>query len=198
MLSRLRKYFISGLLVFLPMGLTVYLFFLIIDYTDKILGKYLEPYFYENFGFWFPGVGIIILIYLIVLIGFLVTNFFGRRVHSFFEHVLLKLPFFKQVYPALKQMAIFLFSRDQIKSFRKVVLIEYPRKGIFALGFLTNDSPEKINQPTRKDLCNVFVPSAPGPLTGYVMFIPRNEIIVLDMSVEDAVKIIVSGGVVNP
>ncbi len=198
MFSKLRKYFISGLMVFLPMGLTVYFFIMVINYADRLLGKYIEPYFYKNFGFYFRGLGIIILVYLITVVGFLVTNFLGRKIHHFFEKLFLHLPFFKQVYPALKQMAIFLFSHEHINSFKKVVLVEYPRKGIYAFGFLTNEAPDKINKKIGGEVCSVFLPSAPGPLTGYVVFVPKDQIIVTDITIEEAVKVIVSGGVVNP
>jgi len=127
-----------------------------------------------------------------------VTNFLGQRVYQYFEKLLIKLPFFRQVYPAIKEIAVFLFSRDRFKSFKQVVLVEYPRKGIYAFGFLTNDSADNICELTKKDMCNVFMPSAPGPLTGFVFMVPRKDIIFTNISVEDAVKFIVSGGVVNP
>ena len=95
-------------------------------------------------------------------------------------------------------MAIFLFSRDQLKSFRQVVLLEYPRKGIYSIGFLTNDSAHKLNELTKNELCNIFIPSAPGPLTGFVMMVPKKDIIFTDIKIEDAFRFIVSGGVVNP
>lgn len=198
MLHNLRKYFISGLIVFLPFALTTYLFVLAINFADGFLGKFLEPYFYNEFGFYFRGISILVGMYIIVLTGFLVTNFLGRKTYEFFERALIKLPFFRQVYPALKEMAIFLFSRDRMTSFKKVVIIEYPRKGIYSFGFLTNDSSERMNKPIKKDVCNVFVPSAPGPLTGFVVMVPKNDIIQTDISVEEAFKFILSGGVVNP
>lgn len=198
MINKLRKYFISGLMVFLPMGLTVYLFIGILNFVDNLLGKFIEPYFYKNFGFYFQGIGIVVFIAVIIFIGFLVANFLGRKIHRFFEQFFLKLPFFKQVYPAIKEMATFLFSKDRMSSFKKVVLVEYPRKGIFAFGFLTNDTSSRICEKTKQALCNVFIPSAPGPVTGYVIFIPKKEIIFTDISVEEAFKLIISGGVVNP
>jgi len=184
MLVRLRKYFISGLIVFIPASLTVYFFILGIEFADGLLGKYLEPVFMNRFGFYFRGISIVIGLYLIVLTGFLVTNFLGRKVYDFFEKMLVKLPFFKQVYPALKEMAIFLFSRDQLKSFKQVVLIEYPRKGIYSYGFLTNDSSRDVCEKVRKDVCNVFVPSAPGPLTGFAIMVPKKDIIFTNIKIE--------------
>ncbi len=198
MINRLKRYFISGLIVFLPLALTVNLFVLAVDFADGLLGKYLEPYFFEQFGFYFRGLSILIGIYIIILFGFFVTNFLGQRVFQYFEKLLIKLPFFRQVYPAIKEIAVFLFSSDRFKSFKQVVLVEYPRKGIYTFGFLTNDSADKICELTKKDMCNVFMPSAPGPFTGYVIMVPKKEIIFTNISIEEAVKFIVSGGVVNP
>jgi len=196
MFGKLRKYFISGLVIFLPIALTIYLFFLAINVADTFFGK-----FFGKLGLGigeFRGLSILVGIYLIIVIGFFTTNFLGRKIHDFFERLVLRLPFFKQVYPALKEMAIFLFTRERMTSFRQVVLIEYPRKGIYAMGFLTNDASKEICDDAKKDLCNVFIPSSPGPLTGFTVLVPRKEVIYTRISIEDAFKFIVSGGVVNP
>jgi len=196
MLSKLRKYFISGLVVFLPIALTIYLFFLAIDFADTFFTK-----FFSKLGLslgHFHGLSIILGIYIIILFGFFTTNFLGKKIHDFFERIMLKLPFFKQVYPALKEMAIFLFSRERMSSFKKVVLIEYPRKGVYSMGFLTNDTSKEINDNIRGEFCNVFIPSSPGPLTGFTVLVSKKEIVNTHISIEDAFKFIVSGGVVNP
>ena len=196
MLGNIRKYFISGLVVFLPISLTVYLFYLAITFADNFFSE-----FFEKLGFRFGdfyGLSILLGICIIILIGFITTNFLGRKIHGFFEKIVLKLPFFKQVYPALKEMAVFLFTRERLSSFKQVVLIEYPRKGIYAMGFLTNDSSKEICDSIGKELCNVFVPSSPGPLTGFTILVPKKEIVYTKISIEDAFKFIVSGGVVNP
>jgi len=196
MFNKLRKYFISGLVVFLPIALTIYLFFLAINSTDAFFGR-----FFDKFGLGFGdfrGLSIVVGICIIILIGFFTTNFLGKKIHNFFERLVLKLPFFRQVYPALKEMAIFLFTRERLTSFRQVILVEYPRKGVYAMGFLTNDSSKEMCEHIKKELCNVFVPSSPGPLTGFTILVPKKEIIYTHISVEDAFKFIVSGGVVNP
>jgi len=196
MFGNIRKYFISGLVVFLPIALTVYLFYLAISFTDKFFRE-----FFEKLGFGFGdyyGLSIIIGIGIIILIGFITTNFLGRKIHGFFEKIVLKLPFFKQVYPALKEMAVFLFARERLSSFKQVVLIEYPRKGLYAMGFLTNDSSHEICDKIGKELCNVFIPSSPGPLTGFTILVPKKDVTYTQISIEDAFKFIVSGGVVNP
>ncbi|MBZ0166737.1 MAG: DUF502 domain-containing protein, partial [Candidatus Omnitrophica bacterium] len=115
-----------------------------------------------------------------------------------FEQMLVKLPFFRQLYPAFKEISIFLFSRERMVSFKQVVMLEYPRKGIYSIGFLTNDAPSQVKDVVKKDLCNVFISTSPSPLTGFTMMVPRKEVIYLDISIEAAFKYILSGGVVNP
>ena len=184
------------MVVFLPIALTVYLFFLAINFVDTFFGKVFSRL---GLGFTeFRGLSIIAGIYIIILIGFFTTNFFGRKIHDFFERLVLRLPFFKQVYPALKEMVVFLFTRERLTSFRQVILIEYPRKGIYSMGFLTNDTSKEINDNIKGEFCNVFVPSSPGPLTGFTVLVPKKEIVHTHISIEDAFKFIVSGGVVNP
>ena len=196
MMNKLRRYFISGLVIFLPLALTVNLLVLTINFADGLLGKYIEPLFSREFGFYFRGLSILIAILIIFLIGVLVTNFLGRRLLPIFEGLLLKLPFFKHVYPAFKEMAVFLFSRDKTAAFQQVVLVEYPRLGIYTIGFLTNDTPKKFCEKTGKELKNVFIPTTPSPLSGFVILVPAKDILYPEVTVEEALKIIVSGGVV--
>ncbi|MBF0384544.1 MAG: DUF502 domain-containing protein [Candidatus Omnitrophica bacterium] len=197
-LIRLRKYFITGLIFFLPLALTAYLFIALLGVTDGLTRRFVEPYFEQKFGFYFRGISTLISVFLIIIIGFIMTHFMPRKIHEFFEGLMLKVPFFKQVYPAIKEMALFLFSGDQLKSFKQVVLVEYPRKGVYSIGFLTNDATEALNHLARNELCNIFIGSTPNPLTGFVILVPKKEIIFTDMKIEEACKFIVSGGVVNP
>jgi len=194
---KLRRYFLSGLVVLLPLALTIYLFVLAMDFADGLMGKFIQPIIREKLRFYVPGLGIILGVILIVLVGFFATNFFGKKIHAAFENVLVRLPFFRQVYPAIKEMAMFLFSRDKLR-FKQVVLIEYPRKGLFSIGFLTNETHPKFCEMTKKKLRNVFLPSAPGPLTGYIIMVPEDDIHYTNVPVEEAFKFILSGGVVNP
>ena len=197
MWSNFRKYFVSGLLAFLPLALSVFLFLWVIGFADGLLGKYIHPFMKSYLGIYIPGLGLILGILLIILIGFVVTRYFGMKLQQAVEKLFLKLPFFRQVYPAVKEIADFFFSRGKLK-FKTVVFVEYPRKGIYSFGFLTNESSKRINDHAGREMCNVFVPSAPGPLTGFVMLVPRNEIIFTDITVEEAFRFIMSGGVVNP
>ena len=196
-MNKLRRYFISGLIVFLPLALTINLLVLMFNISDGFLGKYLQPYFAREFGFYVRGVSILVCLVLIVMLGFFVTNFFGRRLYPLFEQFLLQLPFFKQVYPAFKEIALFLFTREKF-NFRQVALIEYPRKGIYSFGFLTNEVPVKVAESAKQELCYVFMPHTPSPLGGFLIMVPKAELILPDISVEEAIKTIISGGVIKP
>ncbi len=197
MMNKLRGYFISGLIAFLPLMLTINLLLLAFNFADRALGKYIEPYFSREFGFYFRGLSILLCLVLILILGFFVNNFLGRKIYLRLERLLLNLPFFKQIYPALKEISLFVFSKKRM-NFRQVVLVEYPRKGIFSMGFLTNETHKKIVEKTpEKELCNVFVPHTPSPFGGFMIMAPKKDLIFLAMPVEEAIKIIVSGGVIK-
>lgn len=195
-MSNIRKYFVAGLIAFLPLALTIKLLIITFNFADGLLGKYIEPYFSREFGFYFRGFSILICIVLIVFIGFLVTNFLGRRIFPLFERLLLQLPFFKQVYPAFKEISLFLFSEEKM-NFHKVVLIQYPRQGIYSIGFLTNDVPADVGGLVTTKLAYVFVPHTPSPLTGFLTLVPKDDLVYPDITVEEALKIIVSAGVIK-
>jgi uncharacterized membrane protein len=195
-MNKLKRYFISGLIIFLPLAMTIYLLVLTFNFADGILGKYIEPYFSREFGFYFRGFSIVICVALILFIGFLASNFIGHKLFPFFEGMILRLPFFKQVYPAIKEIAIFIFSREKL-TLRQVVLVEWPRKGVYALGFLTNEVPKKIADIAHQDLCYVYIAKTPSPLSGYLVLIPKKELIFPDLTAEEALKILVTGGVMK-
>jgi uncharacterized membrane protein len=194
----IRKYFISGSLIVLPVLITFFLFLWAFQLLDGLLGKYVDNFLLDHFGQTIPGSGIIFALVLILLVGFLASHLISRSFVAFFEKFFFQFPVVKQVYPAVKQIVQFLFSDKKI-SFRKVVLVEYPRKGIYTLGFLTNEASRVFKDRTsRQNLINVFAPSTPNPLTGYLLIIPEDEVIEVDIPVEEALKAIISGGVVNP
>ena len=195
-MNKLRRYFVSGLLIFLPLALTVNLLVIMFNIADGFLGKYLQPYFSREFGFYIKGISILICIVLIVMLGAFVTNFLGRKLYPVFEGFLLQLPFFKQVYPAFKEISLFLFSREKF-NFRQVVLIEYPRKGIYSIGFLTNEASKKISEQIGHELVYVFIPHTPSPLSGFLTATPKKDLIFPDISVEEAIKIVITGGVIK-
>jgi uncharacterized membrane protein len=197
MLRIFKKYFFSGLAVFLPIGLTIYVFIWVLNFAESIFGRYLRPFFLDYYDFYFWGLGIIALLAIILLCGFLVTNYFGRSLQALTERILLKIPLMANIYPAFKEITEFIF-REKAKTFQQVVLVQWPSPGLYALGFMTNKTPDVICQKVGKELCNVLIPHVPNPVSGYIVIVPRESIIPLPLSVEEAVKFIVSGGVVDP
>jgi uncharacterized membrane protein len=195
MFKRLKKYFFSGLAVFLPLVLAIYVFVWLMNFVESILGKYLKPFFLEYYDFYFWGFGILILILLILFSGFLITQYFGKVMHRMTEKLVLRVPFLGMIYPAFKEISRFFFQEKA--HFDKVVLVEWPRPGAYVLGFLTNPTATRISDKVGKKLSNVMVPHVPNPLTGFLLMVPDELITPLDITVEEAVRIMVSGGVMN-
>ncbi len=197
MMSKLRRYFLTGLAVLLPIVLTGYIIIIVFNFADNLLGKHINKYLHDLFGFYIPGLGLLLTAFIIVATGFFSSNFLGRKLLPFFEEILLRIPLVQQLYAPAKKIVSFFFSAKQ-QLFKQVVLIEYPRKGIWSLAFITNQGTPEIGAKLGKEMLNVFIPSTPGPLTGYFMFVPKEDVIFLDISVEDALKLFISGGVLNP
>ncbi|KPK98315.1 MAG: hypothetical protein AMJ95_05015 [Omnitrophica WOR_2 bacterium SM23_72] len=193
----MKRYIITGLVVVVPILITVYVLFVAFRFLDGILGRFLNTYFKEEVGFYVPGMGLILLFVIIVVIGFLVSRFLNKRIFRGIEKWFAGLPFIDRIYPLVKQIVLFILAEKEFV-FKKVVLVEYPSKGLWSLGFLTNEEFSKINEACARSLVSVFIPSTPGPLTGYVIFVPKEDLKFLDMAVSDALKIIISGGVVKP
>ena len=199
MLRRLKKYFFSGLAVFLPAVLTIYVGVMLLNFAESILGRYLKPFLLEYYDFYIWGIGIFLLAFLIVFAGFLVTSFFGRTIHRVTEQTLLQLPLLGNIYPAFKEIAKFIFREESGgKRPEQVALVQWPTKGAYTIGFLTNKTTDEICRKAGRELVNVLIPTVPNPLTGFIAMLPREEVIPLNLSVEEAVQIIVSGGVVDP
>ena len=194
----LRKYFIAGLLVWLPLAATVIVIKLAIDLLDKTL-LLLPPEWRPEalLGFSIPGFGVVLAVSLLIITGVLAANFFGRTLVKAWESLLGRIPLVRNIYTSVKQVSNTLFSADSI-SFRKVVLTEYPRKGIWSIGFLASDGLEVAKQIAGEELISVFIPTTPNPTSGYIVMIPTNNVTELDMSVEDGFKFIISMGVVVP
>jgi uncharacterized membrane protein len=195
MLSRLKKYFFSGLAVFLPLVLAIYVFVWLMNFVESLLGKYLKPLFLEYYDFYFWGTGIFILIILILFSGFLITHYFGRVIHRTTEKLVAQVPVLSMIYPAFKEISKFFFQEKA--HFEKVVLVEWPCKGAYVIGFVTSSTTLRISDKVGKKLSNVMISTVPNPLTGFVVMIPDELMTPLDITVEEAVKIIVSGGVIN-
>ncbi|MFH0876940.1 MAG: DUF502 domain-containing protein [Candidatus Omnitrophota bacterium] len=192
------RYFITGLLIVLPILITIYLVVSLFSFFDNILGRYISRFTIEYFGYKIPGLGLLLFMILVFVTGFFAANFIGRKLLLFVESLWFKFPVIKKVYPAAKQITRFLFSSSLGSKWQKVVLLEYPRKGVYTLGFATNTADALFQDKVGKELMNVLIPSVPSPFTGFLVMVPKEDIVFLDMAVEDAFKIIVSGGVLNP
>ena len=189
-LIRLRNYFITGAIVLIPIGITIYLTLFIIRISSNFLPKKINPNNYLPFDI--PGIEILITIMLITFIGGLSLSFLGKKYLELFNNVLKKIPILRTIYSAVGQLTeSFTQSSGSKKS---VVILEYPRKGIWVVGFSTKDNKGEISKKTNEDLVNVFVPTTPNPTSGFLLMLPRKDLIYLDMSFEDASKFIVSAG----
>lgn len=194
----LRRYIIAGLLVWVPIGVTLFILNLFVGIMDRTLILLPPAYRPENLlGFKIPGLGIVLTIVVLLVTGVLVANLVGRRLVDFSEGLLHRIPLVRTVYSAAKNFAEVLFT-DTSQAFKQVLLIEYPRKGVYSLCFQTSTELEEIQARTHDDVICVFVPTTPNPTSGFILMVPRSEVIALDMDVEAAVKMIVSLGVVVP
>ena len=188
--TRIRNYFIAGIVVLIPIGITIYVTIFLVSISSKILPKEINPNHYLPYNI--PGLEIFISIILITLIGGLSLSFIGKKMLDLFNNVLKRIPILRTIYSALGQMTETFTKSDKGK--KNVVLLEYPRKGAWAVGFATKDNRGEINNKTKKTLVNVFVPTTPNPTSGFLLMIPKDELIYLDMSFEEASKFIVSAG----
>ena len=193
-LARLRNNFIAGVVVLIPIGITVYLTLFITKISSKILPKELNPNHYLPYDI--PGVEIIISIILITFIGWLSLSFIGKKLLEIFNNILKRIPILRTIYSAFVQMLDIFNKSDENK--KNVVLIEYPRKGAWAVGFATRENKGEISKKSKQNLVNVFVPTTPNPTSGFLLMFPKEEVIYLDMSFEEASRFIVSAGSSEP
>lgn len=184
--TQLRKSFFTGLLVVIPISATIYILIFLIGVLNNLLPFHFLPY----------GTGVILTIILITLIGFMTTNLIGKRLIDTGEKFISSIPLVKNVYAAVKQISDAMLS-SKGKNFRRVVLIEYPRKGIYTLAFVTGVSRGEVQDKTKDNVINLFVPTTPNPTSGFYLMVPEADVINLDMSVEDAFKLLISGGMVS-
>lgn len=196
-MNRLKRYLITGLIIVIPVYLTIYVLIAMFRFIDGILGRSFNVYFKDLLGFYLPGLGILAFLFSLTFVGFLATKFIGKGIFRNIEKWFSSLPLINKIYPTLKQIILFILAQEQF-GFKKVVLVEYPSKGIWSLGFLTNENYKKINAINNSEMVSVFVPSSPGPLTGYVIFVSKENLRFVDISISDALKIIISGGVYKP
>ena len=192
--SKLRNYFITGIVVLVPIGITLYLTKFIISISSKLIPEEINPNNYLPYSI--PGLEILISIILITIVGSLSLSFIGKKILQLVNDLFKKIPILRSIYSAIGQMTESLAPKKGSK--KSVVLIEYPRKGSWAVGFATKDNKGEITKKTNKKLVNVFVPTTPNPTSGFLLMFPKDEIIYLDMTFEEASKFIVSAGTSNP
>ena len=193
MKGQLKRYFITGLLVITPIWGTYLVLSTLLSFLDGFLGNFLR-----GIGkFYIPGMGIITLVVLIFLVGVLTTNFIGRKVMSLWERAMNRVPLVRSIYTVFKHIVDTLSLQGK-EHFNRVVIIEFPRDGVYALGFVTGVTRGEVQNLTKETVVNVFIPTTPNPTTGYFVFVPENKVIPLTMGVEDAMKMLISGGLYTP
>ncbi len=185
-----RRYFVTGLATLFPLAVTFWLLVAIFRFADNLLGQY--------FGSRIPGLGLLVTVLVILAVGVLSIHFFGRVLFRTIEAGFSRLPIIRKVYPPVKQLASFLFNEERGRQsvFRRVVLVQYPRLGTYCMAFVTNETKTTVNG-SAQTLLTLLLPNPPSPFTGPIIFVPQEDVVPLTLSVEDAVKLIVSGGVVS-
>ena len=197
MMAALRRYLVAGLLVWVPVGVTLLIVGFLVDLMDQtllLLPESLQPE--RLLGYRIPGLGLVLTAVIVFVTGVIVTNLFGMRIVKIGERLLERIPLVRSIYASVKQVTQSLFSSG--KSFRKVVLVEYPRKGMWSLAFQTGVGAGEISNKTGKNIANVFIPTTPNPTSGFFLMVPHEDVIELDMSVDDGLKMLLSVGVVIP
>ncbi len=197
--QRMRAYFLAGILVIAPISITFYLAWLFIEFVDsKVTPLIPAQYNPENYlPFALPGLGLVILILFLTLVGALTAGFMGRLWTRYSEQLLARMPVIRTIYSALKQILETVFA-DHSAAFREAVLVEYPRRGIWAIAFITGRTEGEVQNITEEECINIFLPTTPNPTSGFLLFVPKKDLIPLSMTVEEAIKMVISGGIITP
>lgn len=199
--AKIRAYFFTGILVTAPVAITFYIAYKLIFFIDRSVNKMIPPQLRERIDeqlpFSIPGLGVILLVLLLILIGMFAAGFLGKFFLKLGEWIVYKMPFISSVYSLLKQVfETFLSNKNQ--AFSKVVLLEYPRKGIWILGFVSTETSGEVAGKVNDKMLNVFIPTTPNPTSGFLIFVPKKDTIELNMTVEEGIKFVISGGLVDP
>lgn len=197
-MSAFRRYLFAGLLIWIPIGITFLVVKFVVDFLDKLV--YLVPSAYRPsqwLGFYIPGIGLMITLLIVFVTGMITANFIGNKLLEFWEKILTKIPIVRSIHTSVKQV-LSTFLQNDGQSFRRVLLVEYPRRGMWSVAFQTSSGFKKAEELTENDLVTVFVPTTPNPTSGFLLFVPRNDVIMLDISIEEAMKLVISLGVVLP
>ena len=199
----LRNNFFKGILISVPVFITFYVAWILIKFFDNKVTPVLGPLIPQHLNpsnylpFEIPGIGLLTVFIFFAIIGFLTTGLFGRIFSSLVEKILSKIPVLRNIYSGLKQLFETILSKRS-NSFREVILLEYPRKGIWAMGFLTGDTEGEVQRLTKNSMINIFLPTTPNPTSGFLLFVPAKDVLRLSMSVEEAIKMIISAGILTP
>lgn len=199
LLTRLRNYFLAGVLVTAPISITIFLTWKFLTFLDKritpIIPEAYNPNTYLPISV--PGLGLIIAIVFFILVGWFTRNFFGKLLVRVSEYIVERVPVINTIYGAIKQILETVMA-SQSDAFKEVVMFEYPRKGIWVMGFVTGATKGEVQEHTKKDTVNVFLPTTPNPTSGFLLFLPKKDLTYMDMTVEEGIKMIVSGGILTP
>jgi len=196
--KNLRRYLVAGILVWLPIGVTIFLLRVLINLMDRSLLLLPQAYRPEAWlGFAIPGLGLVLTLIVLLLTGLLATNILGRGMVSLWERLLERIPIVRSIYSASKNFAEVVFS-DSSQSFKKVLLVEYPRKGLYSIAFQTATELQEVQGRTREEVICTFLPTTPNPTSGFIIMVPKKDVIELDMEIDEALKMIISLGVVVP
>ena len=199
--SKIKAYLFTGILVTAPVAITFYMAYKFVFWIDSMVGKLIPPSIHEYLVMYnipmVPGLGLVVLIGLLIFVGMFAAGFLGRFFMSLGEWIVYKLPVISSVYSLLKQVFETFFS-NKTQAFSKVVLLEYPRKGIWILGFVSSETKGEVKNKLNEEMLNIFIPTTPNPTSGFLIFVPKKDTIELDMSVEQGLKFVISGGIVEP
>ncbi len=198
LVPRLRAYFLTGVIVTAPIAITIYLLWNFISFLDRQVGNFIPTHYNPEtyLPFSLPGLGLLLMLASLTLVGMLTAGFVGRSMVRLGEALLARMPIVRSVYSTLKQLFESLLTHSS-RSFREVVLIEYPRRGIGSIAFVTGPTRGEIQARSEDELVNVYLPTTPVPTSGFLLFVPRKDLVHLDMTVEEALKLVISGGIVS-
>lgn len=196
--SIIKRYFIAGIATIFPVFITIYIIIFLFRFAEDIAGKYVNQFLAGQLGVNVPGLGVLIILLLLIVVGILSTHLIGKKILPVLDRFFKSLPLISNIYPSAKQLSDFMFEAQESDKFKKVVMVDYPYVGSHSLGFVTNEKIEEFDELAHAKLISVFVPLAPLPFTGIILFLPEDKIQTVDITIDQAIKFIMSGGVVKP
>ena len=201
LLIEIRRTFFAGLLVLTPISLTIYIFIILFKFLDGLLNNVVTRFLIErlHWSSWLvsiPGLGLLVLLALVFFVGAIARNYFGSKLLAVGEYIVTHTPLINRIYIAIREISEAVLTEKR-EVFKKAVLIEYPRKGLYSVAFFTQDTKGPVQKNIKEDVISVFLPTTPNPTSGYLLFVPKSQVKELDMSVEDALKLVISGGSIH-